>query len=224
MNKLTIAAATILTIGFGLGHRAISAGGLSDGIELSQEQVDRLPDQIDVWTITKREEISAPSLELLECTANGNLAYRNVDTEANVIVTVMSGPSGPLAAHTPEVCYSSKAYIIDSVPELLEIELTDGTKCELRVVNLVPRNDNHEPLTVIYGWNDGTAWKAPAPTWSRAVYAGTQSLVKLQAAIVTTGDSSAASTKDRQAQLKGFLAQILPILNAQLESQRSTHE
>jgi hypothetical protein len=147
------------------------------------------------------------------------LAYRNVATEANVIVTLMSGPSGPLAAHTPEVCYSSKACVIDSVPELLEIDLADGTKCELRVVNLVPRNDNHEPLTVIYGWNDGTTWKAPAPTWSRAVYAGTQSLVKLQAAIVTTGDSSAASTKDRQAQLKKFLTNLIPVINAQLEAQ-----
>jgi hypothetical protein len=219
MNRAIIVFAAILTVGIGLGHRAISAGGLSDGIELSQDQVDQLPDQIDAWTITNREKISGSALELLECTANGNLAYRNVATEANVIVTVMSGPSGPLAAHTPEVCYSSKAYVVDSVPELLEINLGDGTKCELRVVNLVPRSDNHEPLTVIYGWNDGTTWKAPAPTWSRAVYAGTQSLVKLQAAIVTTGDSSVASTKDRQAQLKKFLTQFIPVINAQLEAQ-----
>lgn len=218
MNKLTIAAAAILTIVIGLGHRAISTGGLSDGIELSQEQVDLLPDQIDVWTITKREKISGAALEMLECTANGNLAYRNVDTEANVVVTVMSGPSGPLAAHTPEVCYSSKAYVVDSVPELLEVDLPDGTQCELRVVNLVPRSDNHEPLTVIYGWNDGSTWKAPAPTWSRAVYAGTQSLVKLQVAILTNGDSSVASTKDRQSQLKQFLNQFIPVLTAQLKS------
>ena len=218
MNRATIVAAAILTIVIGLGHRAISAGGLSDGIELTQQQIDQLPDQIDVWTITNREEISGPALELLDCTANGNLVYRNVDTEANAIVTVMSGPSGPLAAHTPEVCYSSKAYVIDSVPELLKIELADGTKCELRVVNLVPRSDNHEPLTVIYGWNDGSTWKAPAPTWSRAVYAGTQSLVKLQVAILTNGDSSVASTKDRQSQLKQFLNQFIPVLTAQLKS------
>ena len=218
MNRAIIVFAAILTVGIGFGHRAISAGGLSDGIELTQDQVDQLPDQIDVWTITNRDKIAGNALKLLECKSNGNLAYRNVDTEANVVVTVMSGPSGPLAAHTPEVCYSSKAYVIDSVPELLEIDLGDGTKCELRVVNLVPRSDNHEPLTVIYGWNDGATWKAPAPTWSRAVYAGTQSLVKLQAAIVTTGDSSAASTKDRQAQLKSSLTQFIPVINAQLEA------
>ena len=217
MNKLTIAAAAILTIVFGLGHRAISDGGLSEGIELSQDQVDQLPDQIDVWTITNREEISGAALELLECTAHGNLAYRNVETEANVILTLMSGPSGPLAAHTPEVCYSSKAYVIDSVPELLEIDLADGNKCELRVVNLVPRSDTHEPLTVIYGWHDGTTWKAPAPTWARAVYAGTQSIVKLQVAIATTGDSSVASTKDRQTQLRDFLDNFIPIVNKQIQ-------
>lgn len=216
MNRFTIASAAILTIVIGLGHRAISAGGLSDGIELTQQQVDEMPDQFDVWTITNRDSLGKAALGLLECTANGNLAYRNVDTEASVVVTLMSGPSGPLAAHTPEVCYSSKAFVIESLPELLELELADGTKSELRVVNLVPRNDNHNPLTVIYGWHNGTTWKAPAPTWSRAVYAGTQSLVKIQAAIVTTGDSSVASTKDRQAQLKKFLTKFIPIVNTQL--------
>lgn len=216
MNKVIILIAIVLTGAIGFAHRAFSSGGLNDGVTISQEKIDELPAEIGTWTLTGREAIGGTALDLLQCQASGNLAYQNPVDDAKVVVTLMSGPAGPLAAHTPEVCYSSKAYVIQSDTELLELSINDGTKPQLRVVNLVPRNDNHQPLTVVYGWHDGTDWRAPPPMWSRWEYGGTKSLVKIQVAIATDGNSSVASTANRREQVEKFLQTLLPVINQHL--------
>ncbi len=218
MNRpIIIAVAAIFTLGLGLGHRVITAGGLRDGLSISQQQIDGLPDVLAAWAIVNREPIDEQAIELLLCRSHGNLSYKNSLTQADIVVTVLSGPSGPLAAHTPEVCYSSQAYLIRSESDQLELKLDDGSVSRFRVVDLTPRGENHKPLTVIYGWHDGNGWRSPSPGWCRIAYAGSKSLVKVQAAIVTTDDASNESVKDRQQQLKAFLTEFLPELNAQLK-------
>ena len=216
-RRIIIAVAVTLTLALGLGHRAITAGGLRHGLSISQEQIDGLPDDLAAWSLVERAAVDERAIDLLECHSHASLTYKNAVTGADIVVTVLSGASGPLTAHTPEVCYSSQAYLIQSQTEPLELKLNDGSICHFRVVDLTPRGDNHKPLTVIYGWHDGEGWRSPS--WSRVVYAGTKSLVKIQAAVVTTNDASTESVKDRQQQLKSFLADFLPTLNAQIKNQ-----
>ncbi len=215
-SRIVIAVAATFTIVLGFGHRAITAGGLRNGLSISQEQIDGLPDELADWSLVGRAPLDKKVAELLACRSHGNLFYKHATTDADIVVTVLSGASGPLSAHTPEVCYSSQAFLIQPETERLELKLDDGSAPQFRVVDLTPRGEHNRPMTVIYAWHDGESWRSPSPGWSRFVYAGTKSLVKVQVAIITTNDASTESVADRQQQLALFLAEFLPELNAEL--------
>ena len=50
------------------------------------------------------------TVEMLECTGNIVRTYENQRTGEVVSVFVIVGPAGPIAVHTPEICYSSQNY------------------------------------------------------------------------------------------------------------------
>ena len=124
---------------------------------------------------------------MLQCT--GNLVSTYVDSsqpnrQVNMIYLV--GPAGPLAVHTPEVCYGSNNYQVVERARSKTITDVDGKQHAFSVITFRENRAGNRRLRVYYGWNRDREWVAPSIP--RTAFAGVRSLHKLQIATHLEGD------------------------------------
>ncbi|MBM4000050.1 MAG: exosortase-associated EpsI family protein [Planctomycetes bacterium] len=198
-----LAVGLALTAGSAAGYRSLSSNRLNPGPSVSQSGLDAIPTVLGDWTATQSESIDERALEMLETKTHWARKYSSTTAGASVEVMVLVGPSGPLAAHTPEVCYGTQRYELLENEKIVSVPLEGGASAEFRLVQLQPRQPGVPELRVLYGWNDGTGWRSPA--WARVVYANTERIMKLQMAIPSTGIEGEPDVE--------FLKQLLPHLN-----------
>jgi hypothetical protein len=142
-----------------------------------------LPQSFGSWKYKNEHKFAEDVKEMLQCRAYINHVYENEQTGDVVTVAVIVGPHGPVAVHTPEICYSSKDYSIAAGREKKPIQTKDGREHSLWQLGLEPREPGQLPLTVLYGWSTGTTWEAAEhPRFS---YGGTSHLYKVQAAVIS---------------------------------------
>ena len=107
---LTSAMVMIVLGGVLYGHYSQRWGPPADlvaaGIQLTE-----MPRQIGPWNMAEELPINA-ALEMLECTGTSVAAtFMRIDGRS-LTVAILVGPPGPIAVHTPEICFSSRAYEI----------------------------------------------------------------------------------------------------------------
>jgi hypothetical protein len=142
-----------------------------------------LPQNVGNWKYVDKREFSEDVENMLQCKAYLNHIYENQQTGDVVTVAVLVGPHGPVAVHTPEICYSSRDYSIAAGREKKTIKTKDGREHSLWQLLLEPRTADLLPQTVVYGWSTGTTWEAAEhPRFS---YGGTSHLYKVQAAVLS---------------------------------------
>ena len=96
---------------------------------------------------------------------------------------VIYGPKGPVAVHTPEVCYSARAVNQTSSREAVGFDL-DGEPGELWKLAFETNTFDKRKMSVYYGWSDGGAWTAAKnPRFWRTDY-----LYKIQTACQSSGN------------------------------------
>src|SRR6056297_2761777 len=122
-------------------------------------QLDRLPQKMGDWVLQEEQGLDGRAQKLLRCYGSVVRVYRHEDSGAVVNVAVLFGPRGPIAVHTPEVCYSSVGTEQDG-PTRREAITTADSRHEFW--NLQFRQDgSSEPnLDVWYAWSDGEKWIA----------------------------------------------------------------
>jgi hypothetical protein len=145
-----------LVHGFWTDRWALTSGT----VRAAAGRLERLPLTIGDWegrvgTLDRRE---------LERTgAAGILCRRYVHraTGESVTVLLMCGRPGPMAIHTPEVCYTGAGYDMCGSPTRQIFPRGTGVDAfwaaDFQVAGaLVP-----ERIRVLYAWSRGTAWQAP---------------------------------------------------------------
>jgi hypothetical protein len=199
-----IGAALVLTLGSGTLHVVIGKTRLAAGLTATQEQLDGLPAKIGNYELVGTEPLDGAALALLKPDAYTARNYLDAASGQRFSLMVLAGPALPLAVHTPDVCYASQTYVLDSEDELLEVPYREQVHV-FRMVKLVPRAPTQPGLQVIYGWNAGRGYVAPS--LARVRLAGYERLVKVQVAIPTE--------RERQwtaAQCRALMESLLPIL------------
>src|SRR5579863_4164034 len=78
--------------------------------QLSAAKLADLPDEFGDWQLQSELPIDKDVLEILQCVGNVHKIYRNRETGQLVNVVLLLGPPGPISAHTPEICYSTRDY------------------------------------------------------------------------------------------------------------------
>ncbi|MCP4885115.1 MAG: exosortase-associated EpsI family protein [Planctomycetaceae bacterium] len=121
-------------------------------------QLQEVPERVGDWELIERNELQESAAELLRCYGSIVRVYKNQNNGVLVNVAVMYGPRGPIAVHTPEVCYDS-----------VGTKQVGATKRE----TILAATERHgfwsvqfaqEPypdpnLEVWYAWSDGGNWK-----------------------------------------------------------------
>lgn len=143
--------------------------------KISQAITD-LPESVGAWSMEKEVPLGEAALSILNPYGYINRTYVNEKTGWTISIAVLYGLKGPIAVHTPEVCYSSRDFVLmnDKTPYTLPIA-NEGT---LWRQEFQSQKVGAEHMMVYHGWSDGGPWMAAKnPRFLR-----TETLAKIQIA------------------------------------------
>jgi hypothetical protein len=216
MKSLTFAVCSLVlllgTLGAGWMQRNMSHtwGNPRDRERAGDRLLTTLPAQLGDWRFHKDAPFTPAVLAMLQEPVHISKVYENMRTGDIVTVAVIVGHPGPVAVHTPEVCYSSRDYQVPSSRKSTEIKTPGGRAHSLWTLRLAPKEPDDLPLTVMYGWSTGTTWEAAEhPRYS---YGGLSHLYKLQLAVTSHEQSSEDGYDPARDFAQAFVAQLEPLL------------
>jgi hypothetical protein len=149
-------------------------------ISAAQRLAQPLPEQHGNWRLLKDAPFSADVIRMLQCPAHVHRTYVHQQTGEVVMVSVIIGPPGPIAAHTPEICYSSQDFTL--LGDRSPVTIIDRHEREhsLWQVSMEPRGVEYSPQRVLYAWGTGGKWSSSDDP--RFEFAGEPYLYKIQLA------------------------------------------
>ena len=194
-----------MTVAVGIVHgRWTNRWGHRPDIVSASERLGNLPLVIGDWQAKKNDPLDPAVARMLQCAGSANRVYENARTGDRVAVAVLLGPSGPIAVHTPEICYSSRDYRIAQDRKRWKVVEADEPGDEFWDLRMKGKDVSAAPFRVLYGWTKEKYWNASAnPRFS---YGGSPYLYKLQLAgpVPEEGQSNDPCRE--------FLAAFLPVL------------
>src|SRR5690606_36914398 len=119
----------------------------------------QLPEQVGPWVRVGDHELPASAQKQLRCYGYLNREYWNPNTGDRVSVALLFGPRGPIAVHTPEICYSS-AGTQPIGTRVVETVDADGETGEFWHIQFSRGDEPLPHLDVWYAWSDGGPWYA----------------------------------------------------------------
>jgi hypothetical protein len=179
-------------------------GPAPDLIAASQHLAD-FPKQFGNWQMLSEQPMDESTVRMLSCAGYVNRQYVNRKTGMTIWIAVMLGPSGPIAVHTPEVCYSSRDYSINEPRH--QVSLVDANGRTHTFWSLSFRSDtpSTDQLRVDYAWYGYGQDQWKASTSPRFEFAGKRLLFKLQIAGLTPAAAGNAVQDPCEDFLSAFL-------------------
>jgi len=167
------------------------------------ERLSDLPAQAGDWVMTDSVPLDEGAAKILRCYGSEVRTYRNEKTQALVTAAVLFGPRGPIAVHTPEICYRSVGTSQVGETQAQTIA-TETQRHQLWSAKFSQASQPEPSLDVWYGWSDGGPWEARdyPRFWM------TKSLYKVQVA----GPIGNESEEPCREFLKAFLPQLESVI------------
>jgi hypothetical protein len=142
-------------------------------------RLQHVPRTLAGWSSTDAQ-LSPRQLEIAQAEVCFDRVYNRAGIMGQVRVTVLTGRPGPLAVHTPDVCYTNNGYTALDTPRQLRV----GTEQQLWHLRLLPASQG-PPLEVLWGWSTDGTWQATRDP--RGTFAHVGRLFKVY--VVTTADA-----------------------------------
>lgn len=182
---LTAGLACILSTGVLYGHFSQRWGPPVD-LQAAGEDLAGLPRTLGPWRLAEELPIDDSALSLLQCSGYVNRKYINQESGQTINLALIVGPAGPTAVHTPEICFSSRAYQIQGQRSRVVVPTADGNEHIFWRVNFNSENVMADDLRVYYAWSLGERWDAA--TSPRFRFAAAPLLFKIQVAALVGPD------------------------------------
>lgn len=207
---LPIAAAVIVTLSGMVAYGWIRARWDFGQIVERGDALQDMPEQFGGWERKASKEIDENVLEQLECEPHHcfDYVYYNRDLNASVEVAVFFGPAGPVAVHTPDICYRNSDFkIVDS-------RGVSVGEDQFQLLEMRRKSLEKTRMHVVYAWRYADRWEVSDSP--RFAYAFKRYLFKLQlaAAVPPTPESQDESDEDDDTAAKSiavtFLESFLP--------------
>jgi len=183
--------------------------GMSRGLEEARKSLKLLPMEIGDWQAEKEGELDSTSVTLLRIQDSYIFrTYKHKDTQAFVRMTMMVGPTGRIAAHTPEICFGGKDYEKESA----RTSVTFDVPSEVREIadtfwriDFVGRSlETSNRISFYWAVSTGDVWKGvekPRLTFQKYRY-----VYKIQL-------EAYSGTGDEGDNVKKFLEECLPVIH-----------
>jgi hypothetical protein len=203
-----VSAIVMIALGGILHGHYSNRWGQPDNMMEVGARLKQVPLSIGEWSSNGDIELSETTLTLLECMGYLNRVYVSKSTGESVSVALTFGPKGPIAVHTPEICYSSRSVTAGDKRKSIENDF-DGNRNSLWELIFTSNDIEKSKLHVTYGWSDGGPWLAAEnPRFWRTDY-----LYKIQTASGLGKGNVAATNRF----LQDFLPEIRKIMKPSRE-------
>ena len=152
-----------LLVGSGLVHgRLTDRWGTSEELARAIARLDRVPRSIGDWQ-GRDAELDRRQIERAGIQGYLSRSYRNARDGREASILLVCGRPGPIAVHTPDVCYKGAGYEAEAEP-VVEALVTDGgrpahfLKARFHKAGaIVP-----DTLDILWAWNARGPWEVPA--------------------------------------------------------------
>jgi hypothetical protein len=205
---LVIAVAVAILVGAALfeGWRT-NRWGPSEDIRAVAARLDAVPREVGPWVATADTPLDPKIVRIAEAVGYIARTYRHRDTGAQVDVLMLCGPSGPIAAHTPDVCYAGNGFKMVGGRARKTLPLPDGTAAGYWSARFEREVSSDDALRVCWAWGVDGHWDASESPWGE--YALRQYLYKLYVTrrAAPTADTDRATSPDP---IEEFLTVFLP--------------
>jgi hypothetical protein len=177
--------------------------GPPDALPKAAAVFAQLPQEFGAWHLVESQPLAPSARGILQCHDDAQGLYENRQTGEHVLFTLLLGPPGPMAVHTPEICYGS----IDHVPLAQRQRVVlDPPELE-NSAWMVQFQDLHELqgniTRVYYAWSEGSKWDAVEEP--RITFGGNPYLFKMQLLVRLPEESAAVAADPGRAFLREFL-------------------
>jgi hypothetical protein len=194
----------------GLAHGLVTARWQQlEALQSALARVPQVPLTIGGW---KGHDIPADPEPFVQARAEAYWVrrYENAATGQAVTVILMCGRAGPLAVHTPDVCYRGAGYEMTGPAVAIEVAVANAAPGRLWTGHFEKdQPGTGAPLQLYWAWSADGVWQAP--TSPRLTFAGQPALYKLYVIHDTSPDEAPTDKAARP-----FLEQLLPALNQAL--------
>jgi hypothetical protein len=186
LNKwyLGVASALAIILLGGVAHGVLSnRWGVAEDIQSLGKQLNSIPMEIGPWKCEEEGILDDRTIYgILEANGYISRVYVHQATGEAVNVFLVFGPKGPIAVHTPEICYSARAVTQTSERQSVPCEY-DGQDGSIWKLGFESNSIDKRKMSVYYGWTDGGPWQAAkSPRFWR-----TDFLYKIQTSSQATG-------------------------------------
>jgi hypothetical protein len=158
---LALAMGVSITLGAGALYGSYSQRwGPPADLVAAAARLAELPHQIGAWKMVEELPMEKSALKMLECAAYANRRYINEHTGQSISLAILVGPPGPIAVHTPEICFSSRDYEIQSERQSVSVDESPSKRHTFWRVDFKSRNALADELRIYYAWSPGGLWEA----------------------------------------------------------------
>ena len=166
-------------------------------------KLESFPEEFGNWKLQSEERMSDNVVKMLECSGHISRVYVNQESGERVSVAVIVGPSGPIAVHTPEVCFSSRAH---KTLESRQATAVGNSDDQLWAMTFESNDLNANLIRVYFGWTPGNRWEATKNP--RVSLAWCPYLYKIQLASHLPAGTDLTSNDP----CKNFLKDFIPVM------------
>lgn len=203
-----------LVIGFAGYQHGVWTGRWSGAGDLEEAvaRLERVPMEIAGWE-GERRTLDPEVVEQGQLAGYILRRYKDPAGGLPVRVLLMCGRTGPLAVHTPDICYTRSGYEMTG-PESPYSPGTGNATFSMGIFT-VPEAPVPEDLCILWSWTGDGKWQAPASP--RIAFARFPLLYKLYVICDMPSPTGLASGDPRAK----FLEELMPILHQTLFPSRS---
>lgn len=202
---VALSVAVTITLVSGLSHGWLDARWVDKpNVKVIGEKLNDLPKRFGEWSLIENQKLPESAAAMLQCYGYALQVYQNDKTGRRVNVAVLLGPRGPIAVHTPEVCYSGRGVTASGKTTKVQVKLGSQIHTIWRV-GFKSKVDSRPSLEAYYAWSDGGNWQAAENPrmWF------TSRLYKIQLACQPTQDGEVS---DAVLFLRQFIPELQPLL------------
>jgi hypothetical protein len=154
---IVLAAALVIGVALVEGLRS-NRWGESEDLKAAAAKLERVPREFGVWNGSDTT-LDPKLVEKAEAVGYVSRQYVNRKNGERIEVLLLCGPSGPIGAHTPDVCYGGLGYkcIGKPIPRRVDFANASATFWTGRFEKQSP-TDN--PLRVYWAWGVNGEWQA----------------------------------------------------------------
>lgn len=119
------ALALLATAGVVEGLRS-NRWGATEDVKAAAAKLDGVPREFGPWVSTE-SPIEQRILDKAEAIGSVSRVYRNRNSGTELSVLLLCGPSGPIGAHTPDICYAGLGYKMIGGEISKPVKMPDGS-------------------------------------------------------------------------------------------------